>query len=163
MNKIIAIDEVNDVSNTFHDQHKKIVLVGGVFDILHVGHITFLTEAKKQADILIVLLESDESAKQQKGSDRPINIQDDRAILLAALAVVDAVVLLPGPMGNNEYDRLVGIIKPAIIATTKGDTLRVHKERQAALVGATVVDVIEAIDNKSTTRLATTIREKFSL
>jgi rfaE bifunctional protein nucleotidyltransferase chain/domain len=71
---------------------KKIVFTNGVFDLLHKGHIFSLTQAAKQGDILIIGLNADSSVKKLKGNDRPVNDQDARALLLAALFMVDAVV-----------------------------------------------------------------------
>ncbi len=72
---------------------KKIAFTNGVFDILHSGHIFSLSEAAKEADFLIVGMNSDESVKKLKGNDRPVNHQDARALVLASLLVVDAVVI----------------------------------------------------------------------
>ena len=153
MNKILTTKLASDISSHLHEQNKRIVLVGGCFDLLHIGHITFLDEAKKKGDILIVMLESDELIKKSKGENRPINSQDIRAKILAALTVVDFVVLLDPHMSDKEYDKVVFSIKPAIIATTRGDVNRHHKERQAKQIGAVVVDVTPQISDKSTTKL----------
>lgn len=72
---------------------KKIAFTNGVFDILHPGHIYSLSQAAKEADYLIVGLNSDASVKRLKGETRPINSQDSRAMLLASLLMVDAVVI----------------------------------------------------------------------
>ncbi|MGH2553221.1 MAG: D-glycero-beta-D-manno-heptose 1-phosphate adenylyltransferase [Chitinophagaceae bacterium] len=72
---------------------KKIAFTNGVFDILHQGHVYSLSQAAKEADFLIVGLNSDASVKRLKGATRPINNQDARALLLSSLVMVDAVVL----------------------------------------------------------------------
>lgn len=72
---------------------KKIVFTNGVFDILHPGHIFSLSQAAKEADYLIVGMNSDASVKRLKGETRPINNQNSRALLLASLVMVDAVVI----------------------------------------------------------------------
>ncbi|MBK5271501.1 MAG: D-glycero-beta-D-manno-heptose 1-phosphate adenylyltransferase [Bacteroidia bacterium] len=72
---------------------KKIAFTNGVFDILHQGHIFSLSQAAKVADYLIVGVNSDSSVKKLKGENRPVNNQDSRAIVLASLIVVDAVVV----------------------------------------------------------------------
>jgi D-glycero-beta-D-manno-heptose 1-phosphate adenylyltransferase len=74
-----------------HD--KKIVFTNGVFDILHQGHIFSLSQAAKEADYLIIGLNADSSVKRLKGDNRPVNNQESRALLLASLVMVDAVVL----------------------------------------------------------------------
>ena len=128
------------------------VLAGGCFDLLHPGHLSFLKKAKEQGDLLFLLLESDDMIKKSKGNNRPHQDQQIRAENLAQTQIVDYVILLPEEMDNNEYDKLVSLIKPAIIATTKGDPYRYHKERQALLVGGKVVDVIDRISNFSTSQ-----------
>ncbi|HMK25527.1 MAG TPA: D-glycero-beta-D-manno-heptose 1-phosphate adenylyltransferase [Chitinophagaceae bacterium] len=72
---------------------KKISFTNGVFDILHQGHIYSLSQAAKEAEFLIVGLNADASVKRLKGETRPINNQDSRALLLASLVMVDAVVI----------------------------------------------------------------------
>ena len=159
MNKILKIEEAIQICKTLHDENKSIVLAGGCFDLLHIGHVTFLEEAKKHGDTLIIMIEADETIKKEKGPARPINSQHDRAELLANFFLVDYIILLDPTMQNNDYDRLVNDIKPAIIATTKGDVYRFHKERQAALVGAKVIDVIDPVKNQSTTKLIAILNE----
>jgi D-beta-D-heptose 7-phosphate kinase/D-beta-D-heptose 1-phosphate adenosyltransferase len=70
---------------------KRIVFTNGVFDILHPGHVRYLQAARGHGDLLIVGLNSDASVRRNKGPERPINPQDERAEVLAALACVDAV------------------------------------------------------------------------
>ena len=72
---------------------KKIVFTNGVFDILHPGHIFSLSQAAKEGDFMVIGLNADASVKRLKGDSRPVNNQDARALLLASLMVVDAVVL----------------------------------------------------------------------
>ncbi len=130
---------------------KIIVLAGGCFDLLHEGHHSFLKKAKKEGDVLIILLESDLAIKTKKGENRPVNQQTIRAQNLAKLPYVDVVILLEGILTDEDYDNLVTSLKPAIIATTKGDPYRHHKDRQAAKVGAKVKEVIERLEGYSTT------------
>src|SRR3989344_8872455 len=94
MNRIIKPEDSIKISKEFREQGKRIVLVGGCFDILHLGHIKFLESAKKLGDCLFVLLENDESVLRLKGKDRPINNQTERAQDLSSLSIVDYVVLL---------------------------------------------------------------------
>jgi len=153
MNKIISTEKAVQIAQALHIKKLRIVLVGGCFDILHLGHIQFLTKAKAKGDILLVFIESDENIKRLKGPNRPINTQRDRAKLLASLEIVNYVILLKSMMPNSEYDRLVIEIKPNIIATTKGDPNRLHKERQADLIGGKVIDVTLHVQDQSTTNL----------
>jgi D-beta-D-heptose 7-phosphate kinase/D-beta-D-heptose 1-phosphate adenosyltransferase len=72
---------------------KKLVFTNGCFDILHAGHIASLTEAAQKGDVLIVGINADASVRKLKGPQRPVNDETSRALLLAALAIVDAVII----------------------------------------------------------------------
>src|SRR3989344_3101733 len=131
MKKILNIKEAISISKKIQIDGKTIVLAGGCFDILHVGHIKFLEQAKKTGDFLFVLLESDESVRNLKGKNRPVNNQNDRAEILASLSYVDYVVILTKILKDKDYDNLVIGIKPNFIAITDEDKNYIHKERQA--------------------------------
>jgi rfaE bifunctional protein nucleotidyltransferase chain/domain len=132
---------------------KKIVLVGGCFDLLHFGHISFLKQAKALGEYLIVALESDENVRRKKGDARPIHTQTQRKEMLESLSFVDEVIALPPMHGYPDYLKLVQKIKPAVIAVTEGDHTKVKKMEQAKEVGATVVE-IPKIHTPSTSQLA---------
>ena len=138
---------------------RPLVFTNGCFDILHRGHMLFLSLAKAQGEVLIVLLESDSSLRQKKGEDRPVHHQEMRAKILAALPSIDYILLLPDGFRNQDYDGVVLNVKPAIIATTKGDPGRNHKERQGVLTGATVIDVIDRLPNYASSQLAGKIQD----
>lgn len=131
----------------------KVVLVGGCFDILHVGHTLFLEKAKGKGDFLVVLLESNQDTKTKKGADRPFNDQKDRALVLASLSSVDLVVLLPSKMKDSDYDEVVKIISPKTIAVTANDPSLEYKKRSGKKVGAKVLTVIQRIPNHSSSNL----------
>lgn len=152
MEKVISVREAANIAQTLKQSGKSIVLAGGCFDILHRGHIFFLEEAKRQGDILILLLESDENIKIRKGNDRPINSQKYRSIVLSALSSVDYVIPLEGMTNNQEYDKLIVQINPDIIALTEGDPGLGQREKQAKMVRAKI-RLIKKIEGKSTTDL----------
>lgn len=93
------------------EENKKIVFTNGCFDILHVGHVRYLSKAKKLGNILIVGLNSDKSVKKLKGDNRPINIFEDRAMLLSSLRFVDLVIIFEEKTPEN----LIKKIKPDIL------------------------------------------------
>jgi len=159
MKKILDIAEAIQVAKNLHKQKQRIVLAGGCFDILHIGHITFLEKAKQQGDILMVFVEHDATIKKTKGHHRPLNRQEDRATILAHLTMVDYVITLPARTDDASYDNLVMRIKPAIIATTAGDVNRSHKERQAQMIAAQVADVTPPVFNQSTTKLVNILKK----
>lgn len=153
MNKILTIDQAVRLSTQLKQEGKTIILAGGCFDILHSGHISFLDAAKKQGDLLFILLESDDNVRKIKGQGRPVNSQKNRSIVLSVLPSVDYIVPLKGMTKNDEYDKLIVQIKPDVIAMTKGEPGLKQRERQALLVGAKVKLVIARVKGKSTTGL----------
>ena len=86
-------EEAKVLSDLWKDQGYEVVFTNGCFDIIHRGHLDYLIEARSLGDKLIVGLNSDESVKRIKGKDRPISNMEDRALLLASLLYVDAVVI----------------------------------------------------------------------
>ncbi len=140
LKKIVELSHINDISSL----PSKKVLVGGCFDILHFGHISFLVNAKKKGDLLVILLESDEYIKKSKRRE-PFHSQDERAMILSHLDVVDVVVKLPLLTENSEYFELVKKIKPFIIAVTDGDSKVELKQEQACKLDAKVEVVISQL------------------
>jgi len=107
---------LKNIANNFEQlynlsSNKKIVFTNGCFDILHVGHIRLLNDAKKLGDILVVGINSDFSIKKLKGKDRPINIESDRKIILESLKAVDFVFIFEEDTPLN----LIKKIKPNIL------------------------------------------------
>jgi len=135
------------------DRELKIVLAGGCFDILHVGHVRFLSEANKMGDYLVILLESDTKVKKLKGENRPIFVQQERAEMLSALESVDLVVLLPVLENDSDYLNLVTEIKPDVIAVTENDPLVERKQFQARQIGAEL-KVVSLAESFSTSKMA---------
>jgi len=90
-----------EIINRIKVERKKIVFTNGCFDLLHVGHIRYLAQAKKLGDFLIIGLNSDSSVKELKGEDRPINSFEDRATLLSAIESVDLVIMFEEQTPEN--------------------------------------------------------------
>ncbi len=90
---------------------KKVVFTNGCFDILHVGHVKYLKEAKAQGDILVVGLNSDSSVKRLKGTDRPIQNENDRGEILSSLECVDYVTLFE----EDDPRNLIQLVKPDVL------------------------------------------------
>lgn len=93
--KIVSADELAGISREMRDAGKRLVFTNGCFDLLHVGHVRYLEAARALGDGLAVAINGDESVRALKGSGRPLNTEQDRAALVAALAAVDYVVLFP--------------------------------------------------------------------
>jgi FAD synthetase len=131
----------------------KTVLVGGCFDILHFGHISFLKQAKAFGDRLVVALESDDNVRGKKGPLRPIHTQEKRREMLESVSCVDEVLSLPAMHGDQDYLDVVTRIKPSILAVTEGDPIIDKKKKQAETIGAELV-IIPKIHTPSTSQLA---------
>ena len=159
MIKIVSPKEAVEILKRL--KNKKIVLTGGCFDILHIGHIELLKNAKRKGDYLFVLLENDKNVKKLKGKGRPINSQKERAIILSSFEYVDYVILLPDMASNKDYDKLVYLLNPDIIAVTKDSPQIVHNLRQTEKINAKVWEVTKIIKDKSTTKLAKLIKQNF--
>lgn len=149
-NKIISFDQLDSLKEK--TKGKKVVLVGGSFDIMHYGHISFLKNAKKEGDVLIVALESDEFSKKKK-KKVPVHNQNQRADILASLIPVDFVLLLPFFTADSEYSDLVKSIRPAVIAVTEGDTMIEKKQEQAQVIGAKVKVVTQHLTKFSSSNI----------
>lgn len=148
------IVDLQEVKSLFPRKNQgRIVLTGGCFDILHIGHVRFLSEAKGMGDYLVVLLESDEKVRELKGENRPVFIQRERAEMLSALRTVDLIVLLPMMQNDDEYLNLVMKIKPDIITVTESDPHIEKKRCQAREVGGDL-KIISLTETFSTSKLA---------
>lgn len=163
MKRILSVDEAIKLSKKLQNKGETIILAGGCFDVLHLGHIKFLEAAKKLKGILFVFIESDQAVKKIKGKNRPINNQEERAKVLSSIRSVDYVIKIPFLKTNDEYDKLVMKLKPSIIATTKASMQVKHNLRQAKLIGAKVLEVIGTIPDKSTSKIAKIISDENQL
>ncbi len=106
--KIIERNSVGDLVKGWKEAGEKIVFTNGCFDIMHIGHIDYLNRARRLGTKLIVGLNSDDSVKRLKGESRPVNGQRERALMLAALQCVDAVVIFE----EDTPEELISFIKP---------------------------------------------------
>lgn len=154
MNKILSEKTIITVSEELKTKKKKIVLVGGCFDILHLGHIYFLNEARKLGDVLFILLESDENIRKLKGNGRPLNSQNKRSIVLSLLKPVSFIFPLKGVTNDQIYDKLIVQIKPDAIAITEGDPGIEKRKSQSEIIGAKL-KIIKKLKGESTTDLIT--------
>ena len=110
-NKIKTLPYAISAIIKLKQKNKKIVFTNGCFDILHAGHVSYLSKAKSLGDILVIGLNSDSSVKKIKGKSRPVVSQKNRALLLAALEVVDFVVVFNEPTPA----KLIKAVKPDIL------------------------------------------------
>ena len=124
--KILSFSALKGQLEKWRNANQKIVFTNGCFDLLHFGHVDYLTKARDLGDRLVVGLNTDGSIKRIKGAARPINNEESRAALLAGMAYVDAVVLFDEETPIN----LVSMVMPDVlvrVATTQLKRLWVMK------------------------------------
>jgi len=149
--KIKTQTEILEITIDLKDKDSKVVFTNGCFDIIHAGHIQYLEEAKSLGDVLILGLNSDQSVRNLKGKNRPINNQQDRALILAALEAVDYVVIFDK---DNPFE-LVEAIKPNILV--KGSD---YKGKE--VIGSDQADeliLVKFINGKSSTETIRKIQQ----
>lgn len=110
-NKISHLSPLTSNLNHWHNQGLKVVFTNGCFDLLHRGHVEYLAKAADKGDVLVVGLNTDASVRRLKGEGRPVNDQDARAMVLASLACVDAVVLFDE---DTPYE-LIKAVRPDVL------------------------------------------------
>jgi len=158
MGKVLNIHELKSVRETLRRQNKKVVFTNGVFDIIHRGHIEYLTKAKSLGDVLVVGVNTDSSVHRIKGDKRPIVSEEDRAYIVANLSPIDYVCLF----GEDTPSDLISTIVPDILV--KGADWNINE-----IVGKDVVEksggkvmIIDFIPDRSTTSIIDLIIERFA-
>lgn len=144
--KIISVKRAVAVRAALKKAGKRAVFTNGCFDLLHAGHIYSLEKARSLGDFLFLGLNSDASVRSLKGPSRPLNRAGDRALVLAALAAVDAVVVF----GEETPIKLIKALKPDILV--KGADYRNRTVVGAEFAGR--VALIPLLKGRSTTGLA---------
>ena len=135
--KVVPLEELQQRANKLRAAGKKIVATNGCFDLLHVGHIRYLTAARALGDALIVGINGDQSVRELKGAGRPVNNENDRAEILAALDCVDLVTIFP----EIRATRFLEIATPDVYV--KGgdynqDTLNAEERQVLQKIGAKI-------------------------
>ena len=149
--KIIPIEQLSAWRETLRRTGTKVVATNGCFDLLHAGHVTYLESARSLGDLLLVGVNADASVRGLKGPSRPLNTEQDRALVLAALASVDAVCIFPDVRATS----FLKVVQPDIYV--KGgdytlDTLAQDERRVVEDAGGKIV-IVPFVPGKSTTSL----------
>jgi D-beta-D-heptose 7-phosphate kinase/D-beta-D-heptose 1-phosphate adenosyltransferase len=157
MNKILERNALKDKLEGLRKKGKKIAFTNGCFDILHVGHVRYLREAKKTADVLVLALNSDSSVRSIKGEKRPLMNEKERAEILAALEFIDFVTIFPEltPL------ELINYLKPDILI--KGGDWPEEKVvgREEIKKWGGRVAIIPEVEGKSTTNIVEKIKKLY--
>jgi D-glycero-beta-D-manno-heptose 1-phosphate adenylyltransferase len=149
--KIIAWDELPEWRKNFRASGKKLVVTNGCFDILHLGHVTYLETAHNFGDALLVGINGDDATRQLKGAGRPVNSETDRAAVLAALESVNGICIF----SEKTATKFLARAQPDIYV--KGgdytlDTLNQDERRAVESAGGKIV-IVPFVPGKSTTAL----------
>jgi len=149
--KLKTVSQLRPVLDQLRHEGKRVVWTNGCFDILHVGHITYLSRARNEGDVLVVGLNSDASVRAIKGPERPVVSERDRAVVLSAMACVDYLVIFDEPTPLELLDAL----QPDVYA--KGgdytiDTIVQDERRLVEAYGGRIA-IIPGVEGRSTTNI----------
>ena len=158
MGKVVSRDELLLLRENWRREGKTVVFTNGIFDLLHRGHLELLNRAKEMGHVLVVGINSDASARRNKGPNRPIISQEDRAFMLCNLIPVDFVIIFEE---DTPYT-LIGQLRPDVLV--KGADYTVDKIVGSDIVlgyGGKVVPV-ELVKGKSSTRIINSILARYN-
>lgn len=152
-NRILTASAARELRDRLEAEGRKLVFTNGSFDILHRGHVTYLEFSRAQGDALIVGLNSDASVRRYKGPTRPVNPEEDRAHVLAALRAVDGVVIFD----EDEPRALIESILPHILVKGRDWAHYVSGRDIVEAHGGKVV-LADMVEGRSTTNVIERIR-----
>jgi D-beta-D-heptose 7-phosphate kinase/D-beta-D-heptose 1-phosphate adenosyltransferase len=159
MKKIIEKNALKKKLEKLRKEGKKIAFTNGCFDILHVGHVRYLREAKKTADILVLALNSDSSVRAIKGDKRPLVCEDERAEILAALEFIDFVTIFEE---MTPLELIIDLKPDVLIKGGDWPEEKVVGRKEIKKWGGKVV-IIPEIAGKSTTNIVEKIKIMYCL
>jgi len=158
MSGLISVEEFKNIRELFRSENKKIVFTNGCFDLIHAGHIDYLSKAKLLGDFLVVGLNTDESVTRIKGDKRPILKQDERVFILSGLKPVDYILLF----NEDTPAKLISNIIPDVLV--KGADWAIDK-----IVGKDIVEqnggevkTIKFTTNQSTSKIIQLIIDRYT-
>jgi D-beta-D-heptose 7-phosphate kinase/D-beta-D-heptose 1-phosphate adenosyltransferase len=154
--KILSLDQLLAERDRLRTAGKRLVFTNGVFDLLHVGHVRYLAQARELGDALVVAINSDRAVRELKGPDRPVFDQDERAEILAALRHVDYVVIFDEISPRT----LIGKLLPDVLV--KGGDYQIdeiHGREEVEAAGGKVIP-LPFVPGASTTSLLQRMKKK---
>ena len=155
MGTVVTATELIEAADKARESGKRIVTTNGCFDILHVGHVRILNQARAEGDVLFLGLNSDASVKRLKGEDRPINNESDRGEILANLRSVDYVYIF----GEDTPVEFLKMVKPHIHIKGADYTTGQLAETPVVESFGGVVKLLPLVPQKSTTSVVERIKE----
>jgi rfaE bifunctional protein nucleotidyltransferase chain/domain len=157
MGQVLDLDGARTVAEKARAAGRRVVLANGCFDLLHVGHVRYLEEARALGDVLIVGVNGDAAVRRLKGPGRPLMPAAERAEILAALRAVDHVVVFD----DDTADRLVALLRPAVHAKGTDYTAESVPERAAVLAAGGRVAIAGDAKQHSTRDVIAEILARF--
>ncbi len=158
LNKISDLQSLKAFIAQWQSEGKKVVFTNGVFDLLHIGHITYMAKAAELGDKLVIGLNSDSSVKRIKGEDRPVNDQNSRAALLAALFFVDAIVVFEEDTPIN----VITTLMPDILVKGADYSIENIVGAKEVMANGGEVKTIDFVEGYSSTSIIKKIREQIT-
>lgn len=144
--KILTKEAMLEERERLKASGKTVVFTNGCFDILHCGHVSYLNFAREQGDVLVLGMNSDASVKRNKTDDRPINCEEDRGCVLAALECIDYVVVFD----EDEPESLIGELLPDVLVKGE-DWAHYVSGREAVEAAGGKVVLAKMVEGRSTT------------
>jgi len=157
MSGIKTLDEIIVIRTQFQDQNKKVVFTNGCFDIIHAGHIDYLSKAKALGDVMIVGLNSDDSVQRIKGKKRPILKESERAFILTNIEYVDYVVIFD----QDTPEQLIAKLIPDILVKGADWDIEDIIGKDIVLANGGEVKTITFVNEQSTSKIIDTILERY--
>ncbi|MDB5115315.1 MAG: rfaE2 [Mucilaginibacter sp.] len=156
LNKITDLHTLKQRMAEWKFEEKKVVFTNGVFDLLHIGHITYLAKAAELGDKLIIGLNADSSVKRIKGDDRPVNDQSSRAAILAAFFFVDAIIVFEEDTPQN----LISALLPDILVKGADYAIENIVGAKEVIANGGEVKTIDFVEGYSSTSIIQKIRNQ---
>ena len=158
LSKISDLQSLKTSITQWQGEGKKVVFTNGVFDLLHIGHITYMAKAAELGDKLVIGLNSDSSVKRIKGEDRAVNDQNSRAALLAALFFVDAIVVFEEDTPIN----VITTLMPNILVKGADYSIENIVGAKEVMANGGEVKTIDFVEGYSSTSIIKKIREQIT-
>ena len=158
LGKISDLQSLKASIAQWQSEGKKVVFTNGVFDLLHIGHITYMAKAAELGDKLVIGLNSDSSVKRIKGEDRPVNDQNSRAALLAALFFVDGIVVFEEDTPIN----VITTLMPDILVKGADYSIENIVGAKEVMANGGEVKTIDFVEGYSSTSIIKKIRKQIT-
>ena len=159
MSSIKTLKEIKEIRQQLKDQNKKVVFTNGCFDLIHAGHVDYLSKAKALGDVMIVGLNSDSSVMRIKGSKRPILNETERGFIISNLKPVDYVVLFD----EDTPELLIEELLPDILVKGADWEIENIVGKDVVIANGGEVKTIDFVNDQSTSKIIQIIVDRFKV